>query len=748
MELHPTIKYRSDIDGLRALAVLSVILFHINAAWIPGGFLGVDIFFVISGYLITLILTKEVDETNKVNIANFYKRRIKRIIPALLFVLIPTFIVGFLLLAPNDLLSLSRSMISAFFSAANIYFFLFIKTGYFATGSSELPLLHLWSLGVEEQFYILWPFVVLYLLRYVVSIKKRILVTSVLFIGSLMWAQSIIVTEHSFAYYMLPTRAWELLAGAIVALLVHSGFRTKSFISELMAFIGLLSIILSFIFVSESDPVPGIAALPIILGVALLILSGISHRTYVGQILSLKIFVAIGLVSYSAYLWHWPILAFLRYALIDIDPLIAVFVMLFTFTMATVSYFIIETPLRKNDVSIKNVFIWYFIIPAILIVSVSTLTAVAIKEKNNLLFPWNEIDQLKSKTLSNGAYKYNCQYSLFEPKAYNEDRCVYPKNIDKANAFLIGDSNAAHYIGMLRVFAEHYGFSIRNATQSACPMVFENDFNWIVSEYKKGCSIYTHSIAQETKKYDTVIVGGSWNDYYPIEEFQKSFQHTIEQLSKNTKHVILLAKVPLFPGYDKDCVVKEIRLGTLECSTRFNNTFTDDISNKFLRNLAKQYPNVEYFDIREQLCKNKSCSPFMDKIPVYYDHGHISIQGSEQIGKKMIETNDPMLHVFDHIKNREQIYRTPRILINDKNDIIDFTVKSKSEDVTIAFYLFRNGKRVDTQWYSKNLSYKLDKQKFGKGKYKVAYFIVSNNKKDPSKSEKKESGYSKMIEIK
>ena len=217
MILHPYIKYRSDIDGLRAVAVLSVILFHINAKWIPGGFLGVDIFFVISGYLITLILTKEVASTNKVNIVNFYTRRIKRIIPALLFVLIPVFITAFLIMAPDNLLSLSKSMLWSFFSAANIYFFSSIDTGYFATGSNELPLLHLWSLGVEEQFYILWPFIVLYLLRYIPTVKKQLLLVSILFMVSLIWAQLIIVQNHSFAYVSLP----HVHGNCLLELLLH-----------------------------------------------------------------------------------------------------------------------------------------------------------------------------------------------------------------------------------------------------------------------------------------------------------------------------------------------------------------------------------------------------------------------------------------------------------------------------------------------------------------------------------------------
>ncbi len=750
MILHPYIKYRSDIDGLRALAVLSVILFHINAKWIPGGFLGVDIFFVISGYLITLILTKEVEATNKINIVNFYKRRIKRIIPALLFVLIPTFIIGFLLFAPDDLLNLSKSIIWSFFSAANIYFFSSIDTGYFAVGSSELPLLHLWSLGVEEQFYILWPFVVLLLLKYVSSIKKRIFITSILFIGSLVWAQSIIIMNHSFAYYMLPTRAWELLAGSIAALLVHSGFRTKGFVSELMAVIGLLAIILSLIFVSESDPVPGIAALPVIIGSTILILSGVSYQTYIGRILSFKIFVAIGLISYSAYLWHWPILAYLRYSLIEIDLIVAISVVLFTFTMATISYFFIETPLRKNNVSTKNVFLWYFIIPAITIITVSILTLQSIKQKSEFLFPWEIFDEVSSNILPSGSYQYNCNYSISHSGIFNEDRCVFPRNIKKANAFLIGDSNAAHHLGMLRVIAENHGFSIRNATRTACPLIFDGEFDWIAKNKRKGCSQYRHTVFKEAIKYDTVIVGVSWNYYYSKEGFKKRFEKTIDQLSKNVKNVILLGKIPLFSSYNKECEVRSIRLNNLNCSTRFNNSLNEHESNVWLRKIVKKYQNIKYFDIRNQLCKNGVCSPYLNGKPVYYNGGHLSMIGSEQIGKSMIETNDTMLNVFEHLTNRKQEYRTDITLtsIIHSSNFIEFKIKPPSKNVKIAFYLYKDGNRIDIQWYSKDFSYNLDKKKYGKGQYQIAYFIIKDDIKDPTKSKDKETGYSDYIKIK
>jgi len=650
MTLHPNIKYRGDIDGLRAVAVLSVILFHINSKWIPGGFLGVDIFFVISGYLITLILTKEIDKTNKISISNFYKRRIKRIIPALLFVLIPTLIIGFLLFAPNDFVSLLKSNIWAFFSAANIYFFSSIDTGYFASGSNELPLLHLWSLGVEEQFYILWPFMVLFLLKYINSITKRVLIISSIFILSLIGAQLIIVTNHSFAYYMLPTRAWELLGGAMVALLVHNGFRTKNSINEIMATLGFITIILSFIYVSESDPVPGLAALPTILGTALLILSGISYQTYIGRFLSFKGFVAIGLVSYSAYLWHWPILAFLRYAMIEIDVPIAALVIAVTFILATISYFFVETPFRKNNLSTKKVFIRYFIIPAVIIVTLSTLLIKIIDYRPSWIYSDKKLDS-SFLVIPNHKYTYSCLFSDFPSDGYTQERCVYPK-IEKPTVFIMGDSNAAHYVGMLRVFADHYGFTTRNAAQSACPPVFNDvDYPWITKQFAKGCQTYRASVLKEAVKYDTVIVGGNWSSYdYP--EFKEAFTKTIDTLAKKVRKVIVLAKVPIMSNYSKDCAERSLKMPWIECTKQFKGSGQEVSINKFIKALTEKYDNVSYFDIRNQTCKNGECSPFLDNKPVYYDRGHLSMSGSKLIGETMLKNNDPMLKVFEDINQK------------------------------------------------------------------------------------------------
>jgi peptidoglycan/LPS O-acetylase OafA/YrhL len=209
--------YRADIDGLRALAVISVILFHISPTLLTGGFLGVDIFFVISGYLITGILIKDVLRNKKIDWLGFYKRRILRIFPALISVVSVTLIASYLILTPDDFLHLSASAFASLFSMANIFFYMFVDTGYFAADTAELPLLHLWSLGVEEQFYIIWPFIVFALLTFLV--KRRYILTTITVISvlSLSAAQILLFSDFALSYYMLPTRAWELMFGGWLA---------------------------------------------------------------------------------------------------------------------------------------------------------------------------------------------------------------------------------------------------------------------------------------------------------------------------------------------------------------------------------------------------------------------------------------------------------------------------------------------------------------------------------------------------
>jgi len=304
------LEYRAEIDGLRAVAVLAVILFHAGYQSFGGGFVGVDVFFVISGYLITAIILKEV-ESGEFTITRFYERRVRRILPALYCVLCLTFPVAWLLLTPSQLTSFGKSVAAI---AAFVPNLLFWKTsGYFDQSAAENPLLHTWSLGVEEQFYILFPVGLAFVARFgrktaVASIGVAAFLSFLL--SEMLWRNGHAMT----GFYLAPSRAWELLLGSAVALAssdkpVH--VRAPEWMNNLLSVCGAISILIAIAFFSEDTPTPSWYALAPTVGAALIIAFG-SQKTWVGRLLSIRALVGIGLISYSAYLWHQPLYVFFR----------------------------------------------------------------------------------------------------------------------------------------------------------------------------------------------------------------------------------------------------------------------------------------------------------------------------------------------------------------------------------------------------------------------------------------------------
>ncbi len=648
-----SLNYRPDIDGMRAIAVLGVIAFHVRPDLVTGGFLGVDIFFVISGYLISLILARDIAGTGRLHLLEFYKRRIKRIFPALLFILAGTLLAGFMVLTPDDLARLCTSASWSLFSAANIYFYSSIDTGYFAPDSREIPLLNLWSLGVEEQFYFLWPFFMLLVLRLIKRKRWIMVMVGFVFLSSLVLAQVSCVRCQSFAYYMLPTRVWELMAGGICALLVHHEIRIPRRFAEVMGLVGLGMVMLSMFMVSRSDHIPGVGALPAVMGACMLILSSVSSVTAAGKVLSTRALVAVGLISYSLYLWHWPLLSFLHYVFGEVTWKAGAAACMLAFVMATVSYFLVEQPFRRRNLSTGRVFVLYFFIPLSLALTLCYGLVYAINHKLPGLYDWEKYKGLEAEMLPAYMYSYNCQYDIFDPAAFGQDRCVYPQHT-RPTVLLAGDSNAAHYLGMLMVFADHFGFSMRNATQDSCPLLLDGPVPWVCAEYRKGCNIYLSSLRKEIWKYDTVIIGGSWNDLDvsgPKGEFRRRFASTVRDLAGRVRHVIILGKVPVFPNYNKDCGKRVIRAGWLglDCREHVRNNLPDHAVNQFMRELAAGLDNVDYFDIRELLCHQGYCSPYVDNMPVYYNTDHLSIEGSRLVGQAMIKSNFPSLKIFEKL---------------------------------------------------------------------------------------------------
>ena len=296
--------YRSDIDGLRAIAVASVLVFHYWGQYLPGGFVGVDIFFVISGYLLSGIILSDV-QNSRFTFSGFYERRIRRIFPALFALLAVTIAVGCIVLLPVDLLHLFHSSLAASLSASNFLFG--FTSGYFDAIAAKNPLLHTWSLAVEEQFYILFPIFIVVTYRYMTRYLRAVVVFVTL--ASLAWSIIDVRINQTAAFYFPFSRAWELLLGAIVTMRIIPSPRTR-FTCECLAGAGLVGIVASTFLLSRSIGFPGEFAILPCVSAAAVIMAGETQTTLVARILSIKPLVALGLISYSLYLWHWPILIF------------------------------------------------------------------------------------------------------------------------------------------------------------------------------------------------------------------------------------------------------------------------------------------------------------------------------------------------------------------------------------------------------------------------------------------------------
>lgn len=350
--------YRREIDGLRALAVLPVILFHAGFETFSGGFVGVDVFFVISGYLITTIILAELEQ-GKFSIVNFYERRARRILPALFLVMLVCIPFAWVLLTPADLNSFSKSLVAVPLFFSNIFFWR--DGGYFETAAELKPLLHTWSLAVEEQYYLLFP---LFLMLFWRLGKRWIMVTlGLVFIASLALAQWAAYAKPDAAFYLLPTRGWELLIGAFAAFYLSKDKR-KEFgkeVGEVGGWLGVALILYAVFFYSKATPFPSLYALVPTLGTVFIILFA-TQKTSVGKFVGNKAFVGIGLISYSAYLWHQPVLAFARHWSKELDNFLILLLVAFVLSFAYVSWRFIELPFRaKGKFGRKFVFLASFV---------------------------------------------------------------------------------------------------------------------------------------------------------------------------------------------------------------------------------------------------------------------------------------------------------------------------------------------------------------------------------------------------
>ena len=459
---HKGREYRPDIDGLRAVAVTSVVAYHAGLGWVKGGFVGVDIFFVISGYLIGSLIYKEI-RAGSFSIARFYERRAKRILPALFGVLLFCYAAGLLLLPWSEMRHLVRAALATLLSSSNILFWL--TSGYFAPFAELNTLLMTWSLGVEEQFYVLFPLFMLLLRRF----SPKVQFAAIGCVAAVSLALSVVGTAYNStaAFFLLPTRAWELAAGVLLAVYeVNRGEASRSsgrsalspITAHLCSLTGLALIGLAVFGLNSRVPFPGYAALLPVSGAVLLIGSrqGVANR-----LLSLRPIVFVGLVSYSWYLWHWPLLSFAKnVAAAGIPVQSGVCIAIISFGLAVLSYKFIEQPFRRSRTATIPVLKRYAL--GSLIVALPAVVIYVTQWVPNGSASVQSIDSADVVV-----QKQSCMVDESVAHIPTGAPCVPP--LTGPAIALIGDSHAATFGRSLRSLASSSGYQVIEMTKASCP---------------------------------------------------------------------------------------------------------------------------------------------------------------------------------------------------------------------------------------------------------------------------------------
>ena len=529
--------YRRDIDGLRAIAVLSVIVFHSGIAALSGGFIGVDVFFVISGYLITTLIYSEI-KNGKFTFTNFYKRRAARLLPALCITLSMVLIFGFIFYNNSAFDNLGKEIFFSSFGAANILFSQGLN--YFANDDAYRPLIHLWSLGVEEQFYIVWPILLLLVSRF--SVNTLLVIAISFLVGSLSLSIYSVELAQTKGYFLLQYRAFELLVGATTSIIIHNkGLPNfNSVTKRCLSFLGIFLIFVPMFALDKESNFPGLNALWPCIGTAIII--AIPSNGVITRILSHRVLVRVGLISYPLYLYHQPFISFFKYFQFQLSPFLTlVTVLLLSLPLSWFTYRYVESPIRKQ-VHIKGAKkiplpIWGLLssIPFFAIIGVTIAKNGGLEDRFRLLNPFAfEISKASATTF----------HDNFE-RGYNVN------SSDHGRALFVGDSVLQHYILPMASALDIQKDEIDTVTRGGCVLL--KDVQFIDQFSDISCSDIRNSLYKSKKTYDYVVISQAWGSYlssvtnFPektagYDKWVPFLNATIEHFSRFTNKIIIIGE--------------------------------------------------------------------------------------------------------------------------------------------------------------------------------------------------------------
>jgi len=650
--------YRPEIDGLRAIAVGAVILYHtqitiMGQQLFKGGFIGVDIFFVISGYLITSIILKELVTTGSFSFKHFYERRIRRILPALLFVMLVSFPFAWMYLLPSNFLDFSKSILYSLGFSSNFYFH-YSGQIYGAVSGLLKPFLHTWSLSVEEQFYILFPIVLLITFRYLRKYLVHILILGfVISLGMAEWGSR---NHPSFNFYVLPTRGWELLAGSILAYFeITKGHRSQNKrLNLILPFTGLILIGHSIWFFNDKMFHPSFYTLSPIIGVCLIIWFS-DKDELITKILSTKLFVGIGLISYSLYLWHYPILALSRItSIIDESIFLKLLLGSIILIMSIVSYYFIERPCRNKQLNFKRIITFISII--ILIISLVNSYVVFKNGKTGYFYKlFNNIylnNEFYNEHLRKESWRYvnNHNFQSFQSK-------------EKIKILIVGDSHSKDlfnsFIQNSNLFKKYEFLRYGNDNNNSLNF----DINLIEEDFIKSKLIKFRQ-SEIFNQSDIILISAYFRDKNSTDKL-----NIFLEMFKNKKKIILTSNSNIYLTPKKFLTPKKLYSINLTLFDNFllenktekkfidRNLSTDDkneINNYYYENLdldklnkintrlkklaEKHNIQILYKDDFQCNLDKKICfGVTSDGMKSHYDYGHYTLEGAKFFGKRIFD---------------------------------------------------------------------------------------------------------------
>ncbi len=638
--------YRPDIDGLRAIAVLAIVLYHIGFN-LPGGYVGVDVFFVISGYLITSMILNGL-EYKTFSLTAFWERRLRRLFPAAFVMIAFTLVIGYWLMLPSELTDLAKSAMAQIFISSNIYFF--TNTGYFDAPVDDNPLLHTWALSIEEQFYVLLPFIMTVLWR---RLSPAITAMALLILGIISFVASVLlVNAHSqFCFYLLPTRAWEFVLGAI---LVFNTRTQPGRAHEFLSILGLGFILYPIFTYDQNTTFPGINAFIPCIGTMFVIYSNTGNITWVGKTLSFKPLVFIGLISYSLYLWHWPIVVYANYILFEgLSYSIMTIILVISLAIAYLSWKYIENPIRARRVyeSPKKL-VRVSVYAGVLIMIIAGLVSVSNRSTDPVKADVGKIS-------IEDYYTYTIQdvrYGMIGEAGMSPDFILW------------GDSHALAVSKTFDNLAMEYAFTGCIATKSGVLPLLDT---WRPSKGREETTEYTSNVIDYIINNDikTVVLVGRWtvnvagrpdgrvdslitdradnktSTDIALATFKRSMPRTIDRLNDNGINVWVLKQVPLQP-FDVPKALNAPQRNpvgvTLEEHLAYQfsvNTVIDNVNAKILD------PAIYLFD-----ANGKSILEY-DGYPLYRDDDHLSRYGAEYL-------RDLFVPIFESVDKGKSYYST------------------------------------------------------------------------------------------